>query len=70
MGHGGHGMMNMPMKMRVDRETMGGRVMGTWLWTDYELRSGADMQTNKHRKIRIIVGKRMLNSKTMGYLVS
>ncbi|MEQ4674305.1 TonB-dependent copper receptor [Providencia vermicola] len=49
MGHGGHGMMNMPMKMRVDRETMGGRVMGTWLWTDYELRAGADMQTNKHR---------------------
>ncbi|EPL9569206.1 TonB-dependent copper receptor [Providencia rettgeri] len=49
MGHGGHSMMNMPMKMRVDRETMGGRVMGTWLWTDYELRAGADMQTNKHR---------------------
>ncbi|MTC53632.1 TonB-dependent copper receptor [Providencia alcalifaciens] len=50
-GHGGHGMMmNMPMKMRVDRETMGGRVMGTWLWSDYELRAGADMQTNKHRK--------------------
>lgn len=48
MGHGGHSMMNMPMKMRVDRETMGGRVMGTWLWTDYELRAGADMQTNKH----------------------
>lgn len=50
MGHGGHGMMNMPMKMRVDRETIGGRAMGTWLWTDYELRAGADMQTNKHRK--------------------
>ncbi|MEY0765495.1 MULTISPECIES: TonB-dependent copper receptor [Providencia] len=50
MGHGGHGMMNMPMKMRVDRETMGGRTMGTWLWSDYELRVGADMQTNKHRK--------------------
>ncbi|HGN1706277.1 TPA: TonB-dependent copper receptor [Providencia rettgeri] len=50
MGHGGHGMMNMPMKMRVDRETMGGRAMETWLWTDYELRAGADMQTNKHRK--------------------
>lgn len=43
-------MMNMPMKMRVDRETMGGRTMGTWLWKDYELRAGADMQTNEHRK--------------------
>lgn len=53
MGHmmgGGHGMMNMPMKMRVDRKTVGGRVMGTWLWNDYELRAGADMQTNTHRK--------------------
>lgn len=49
MGHGSHGMMNMPMKMRVDRETIGGRVMGTWLWTDYELRAGGDLQTNKHR---------------------
>ncbi|OAT48767.1 outer membrane receptor FepA [Providencia heimbachae] len=47
---GSHSMMNMPMKMRVDRETIGGRVMGTWLWSDYELRTGADMQTNKHRK--------------------
>lgn len=42
-------MMNMPMKMRVDRETMGGRIMGTWVWSDYELRAGADMQVNKHR---------------------
>ena len=44
-----HGMMNMPMKMRVDRETIGGRVMSTWIWSDYELRTGADMQTNQHR---------------------
>ncbi|EKT65100.1 TonB-dependent copper receptor [Providencia burhodogranariea] len=56
MGHGsghmmanGHGMMNMPMKMRVDRKTVGGRMMGTWLWSDYELRAGTDMQSNTHR---------------------
>ena len=44
-----HGMMNMPLKMRVDRETIGGRVMSTWICSDYELRTGADMQTNQHR---------------------
>ena len=45
-----HSMMNMPMKMRVDRETIGGRMMSTWIWSDYELRTGVDMQTNQHRK--------------------
>ncbi|MCW2255583.1 iron complex outermembrane receptor protein [Providencia alcalifaciens] len=59
MGHGsghmmasGNDMMNMPMKMRVDRKTVGGRIMGTWLWSDYELRAGTDMQSNTHRSHR------------------
>ncbi|UDJ82695.1 TonB-dependent copper receptor [Kosakonia oryzae] len=47
MGHSTH--MNMPMEMEVDRRTVGGRMMGTWLWSDFELRSGADMQLNTHR---------------------
>lgn len=46
----GHSMdMSMPMAMQLDRRTVGGRMMGTWLWSDYELRSGADMQLNTQR---------------------
>lgn len=41
--------MNMPMKMQLDRRTFGGRMMSTWLWRDYQLRSGADFQLNTHR---------------------
>ncbi|ENE4777040.1 TonB-dependent copper receptor [Klebsiella variicola] len=43
--------MNMPMamSMEVDRRTVGGRMMGTWEWTDVELKSGADTQLNTHR---------------------
>ncbi len=41
--------MSMPMQMQLDRRTVGGRMMGTWLWSDYELRSGADMQLSTHR---------------------
>ena len=37
------------MTMQLDRRTLGGRMMGTWLWSDYELRSGADFQENTHR---------------------
>ncbi|MBD2796815.1 TonB-dependent copper receptor [Xenorhabdus sp. 18] len=32
-----------------DRLTMGGRMMGTWVWEDFKLQSGADMQTNIRR---------------------
>lgn len=41
--------MNMPMAMEVDRRTVGARMMGTWEWTDMELKSGADTQLNTHR---------------------
>lgn len=41
--------MSMPMAMELDRRTVGGRMMGTWLWSDFELRSGADMQLSTHR---------------------
>ncbi|PHM26154.1 TonB-dependent receptor domain-containing protein [Xenorhabdus budapestensis] len=48
-GHsGGHGM-NMKMAHQLDRRTFGGRMMGTWLWEDFRLQSGVDMQTNTHR---------------------
>lgn len=41
--------MSMPMAMQLDRRTLGGRTMATFIWSDYELRSGLDMQTNTHR---------------------
>lgn len=41
--------MSMPMAMQLDRRTAGGRVMGTWLWSDVKLESGVDMQTSTHR---------------------
>lgn len=41
--------MVMPMAMELDRRTVGGRMMGTWNWSDFELRSGADTQLNTHR---------------------
>lgn len=44
--------MNMPMAMQLDRRTIGGRMMGTWLWSDYELRSGVDAQQSTHRSKR------------------
>jgi len=37
------------MAIQLDRRTLGGRIMGTWLWSDYELRSGVDLQENNHR---------------------
>ncbi len=37
------------IEMQLDRRTLGGRMMGTWLWSDYELRSGIDLQENTHR---------------------
>lgn len=46
--HPSSGMM-MPMKSELGRKTLGGRMMGTWEWQDYQLRSGADMQRNTHR---------------------
>ncbi|AOR64712.1 TonB-dependent copper receptor [Pectobacterium wasabiae] len=48
----GMGMMGMPMASQLDRKTVGGRMMATWIWSDYELKSGADMQTNTHRRWR------------------
>lgn len=41
--------MSMPMAMQLDHRTVGGRMMGTWLWSDYELRSGVDTQLSTHR---------------------
>lgn len=40
---------NSGMAMQLDRRTVGGRMMGTWGWSDYELRSGVDLQENTHR---------------------
>ncbi|HDL6961346.1 TPA: TonB-dependent copper receptor [Yersinia enterocolitica] len=40
----------MAMTSNLDRRTMGGRVMGTWLWEDIKLEAGTDLQTNTHRK--------------------
>ncbi|WP_241606892.1 TonB-dependent copper receptor [Rosenbergiella australiborealis] len=45
--------MVMPMRSEVGRKTMGGRMMGTWQWGETQLQSGADMQTNHHRRKRI-----------------
>ncbi|PHM74225.1 TonB-dependent copper receptor [Xenorhabdus kozodoii] len=36
------------MVSEPDRLTMGGRMMGTWIWEDFKLQSGIDMQTNVH----------------------
>ncbi|QUG75756.1 TonB-dependent copper receptor [Erwinia sp. E602] len=37
------------MSMQVDRRTVSGRMMGTWIWSDFKLESGMDMQTSTHR---------------------
>ncbi|MDX7992075.1 TonB-dependent copper receptor [Xenorhabdus littoralis] len=46
-----YSMRNTKMKMvsEPDRLTMGGRMMGTWIWEDFKLQSGIDVQTNIHR---------------------
>ncbi len=46
---GMHMNMNSGMSMQLDRRIVGGRAMGTWLWQDFKLESGADTQTNTHR---------------------
>ncbi|WP_323837912.1 TonB-dependent copper receptor [Photorhabdus africana] len=46
---GMHMNMNHGMSMQLDRRVVGGRVMGTWLWQNFKLESGADTQTNTHR---------------------
>jgi iron complex outermembrane receptor protein len=43
------GGMSMPMAMQLDRRTVGGRMLGTWLWSDIKLEGGTDMQQNTHR---------------------
>lgn len=48
-GCGMHMNMNHGMSMQLDRRVIGGRIMGTWLWQDFKLESGADTQTNTHR---------------------
>lgn len=45
------GMMQAPTLSRVDRRTLGGRVVGTWQWTDVELKAGVDAQRSEHRKV-------------------
>jgi len=44
--------MTMPMAMQLDRRTLGGRMMGTWLGSGYELRGGVDAQESTHRNKR------------------
>ena len=44
------GMMAGPRATNVDRRTLGGRLAATWQWSDYELVTGVDAQTNEHRK--------------------
>ena len=46
----GTGMMGMPMVSNVDRRTMGGRIKGTWRWSELQLIAGVDAQTNEHRQ--------------------
>ena len=43
-------MSSMPMESRLDRRTIGGRVATTWDFGNLSFVSGADMQTNTHRK--------------------
>ncbi len=45
------GMMPDPTLSRVDRRTLGGRLVGTWQWTDVELKAGVDAQRSEHRKV-------------------
>ncbi|MCW3148579.1 TonB-dependent copper receptor [Stutzerimonas stutzeri] len=45
------GMMPNPTLSRVDRRTLGGRLVGTWQWTDVELKAGVDAQRSEHRKV-------------------
>ncbi len=49
MGNAMSSVMRMPMTMELDRRTVGGRMMGTWIGSDIELRSGADTQLSTHR---------------------
>lgn len=44
-------MMPMPTLSRVDRRTVGGRLVGTWQWADVELKAGVDAQRSEHRKV-------------------
>ncbi|MEF9897319.1 MAG: TonB-dependent copper receptor [Pseudomonas sp.] len=46
----GMGMMGSPMVSNVDRRTLGGRIKGTWRWSDLQLIAGVDAQTNEHRQ--------------------
>lgn len=48
-GNSSMDMSSSAMAMRLDRRTVGGRMIGTWLWSDIKLESGADMQQNTHR---------------------
>ncbi|MGG7669605.1 TonB-dependent copper receptor [Yersinia sp. J1] len=41
---------HMAMSSNLDRRTLGGRMMGTWLWQDIKLEAGGDAQTDTHRK--------------------
>ena len=38
-----------PMATQVDSRTMGGRIKGTWQWSDFELVAGVDGLTSEHR---------------------
>ncbi|MFC3606487.1 TonB-dependent copper receptor [Stutzerimonas tarimensis] len=35
---------------RVDRRTLGGRLIGTWRWSEVEVKAGVDAQRSEHRK--------------------
>ncbi|MDC6668357.1 hypothetical protein OEZ84_26860, partial [Leclercia adecarboxylata] len=44
-------MMTQRTLSRVDRRTLGGRLVGTWQWADAELKAGVDAQRSEHRKV-------------------
>ncbi len=44
-------MMTQPTLSRVDRRTLGGRLVGTWQWSDVDLKAGIDAQRSEHRKV-------------------
>lgn len=44
-------MMPMPTLSHVDRRTLGGRLVGTWQWSEVELKAGVDAQRSEHRKV-------------------
>jgi iron complex outermembrane receptor protein len=51
-------MVRRPMSHNVDQRTLGGRLAGTRNWQNFELKAGADGQSNEHRKRVSVKGYR------------